>query len=125
MTGFYEWKAPDSKKGGPKQPYLVYAAQEEGRDVLAMSECTAENSYSEQNGWIGPKPLFMAAIFSIWHKPEDSEGGASAKKEKKNEGKDGNLLNLIGVMKFWVELGWVDLDFGVPPILPRYPAASV
>jgi len=53
-----------------------------------MSECTAENSYSEQNGWIGPKPLFMAGIFSIWHKPEDSEESASAKKEKKNKGDD-------------------------------------
>ena len=71
FIGFYEWKAADSKKGGPKQPYLVYAAQDEGRpDVLAMSECTAENSYSEQNGWVGPKPLFLAGIFSIWHKPE-------------------------------------------------------
>ena len=72
-VGFYEWKAPDSKKGGPKQPYLVYAAQEKGRDVLTMSECTAENSYSEEDGWTGPKPLFMAGIFSVWHKPEVGE----------------------------------------------------
>ena len=77
-TGFYEWKAADSKKGGAKQPYLVYAAQDEGRpDVLAMSECTAENSYSEQNGWVGPKPLFLAGIFSIWHKPEVRMGNCS------------------------------------------------
>ena len=86
LTGFYEWRSPDGKKGGPKQPYLVYAAQEEGRDVLSMSECTAENSYSEQNGWIGPKPLLMAGIFSYWHR--DSESGAAAGKEDDDSEED-------------------------------------
>ena len=81
LPGFYEWKSPDGKKGGPKQPYFVYAAQEEGRDVLSMSECTAENGYSEQNGWIGPKPLLMAGIFSYWHRDSESGAAAAAKRE--------------------------------------------
>ncbi len=66
--GFYEWKAPEDKKSGAtKQPYMIYAKQDDGVKIEEMDKCTPETCYTEEKGWTGPKPLFMAGIYSVWH----------------------------------------------------------
>ena len=35
-----------------------------------MSSCTPEDNYSEEEGWKGPKPLFLAGLYSTWTNPE-------------------------------------------------------
>ena len=77
-TGFYEWKAAGSKEkgGGAKQPYLVYAPQADGARIESLSACTADNAYDETaGGWTGPKPLFMAGIYSEWRGGADWKQG--------------------------------------------------
>lgn len=68
--GFYEWKKLAGS--GSKQPYLVYAPQ--GKcSIESCPDIKLEDGWSEQEGWIGPKPLFMAGIYSIWKNPEGQE----------------------------------------------------
>ena len=78
--GFYEWQK--LKDGGTKQPYLVYAhqkkqkhSQEEeedcgGRSPVATSN-KLEDNWSEDGGWTGPRPLFMAGLYSVWYSDDD------------------------------------------------------
>jgi putative SOS response-associated peptidase YedK len=67
LPGFYEWKAFEDKS---KQPYLIYAHQESD-EVADKIGVMTEPSESESKTWPGPKPLFMAGIFSIWHASND------------------------------------------------------
>lgn len=71
--GFYEWKTFDDKS---KQPYLIYAPQtsEELSDQLgSLNEAKVSELLSEEKSWKGPRPLFMAGIFSIWRSSDDPE----------------------------------------------------
>jgi putative SOS response-associated peptidase YedK len=63
--GFYEWK---KMKNGTKQPYLVYANQ----PVTSPSRKLEEN-WTEEKGWTGPRPLFMAGLYSLWYSQNDKE----------------------------------------------------
>jgi len=82
--GFYEWKSLNGKTtsgGGGKQPYLVYAPQqhepEESDTGKTDKRCVVKNQsgvgkeavWSEESGYIGQTPLFMAGIYSVW-KPQ-------------------------------------------------------
>lgn len=69
VSGFYEWKSDNVSK----QPYLVYASQDGDKKIKAMSECAVDKCYSEEAGWTGPKPLFMAGIYSLWHGEQGQE----------------------------------------------------
>ena len=78
--GFYEWKTFSDKT---KQPYLIYAKQvdktikqpesslnESGNNSSTIKIQTHEklsNNWNQEDGWIGQKPLFMAAIYSKWN----------------------------------------------------------
>ncbi|TRY79637.1 hypothetical protein TCAL_11954 [Tigriopus californicus] len=61
--GFYEWKKLDGS--GSKQPYLVYAPQENG-PIESCPDIQLVDGWSAATGWTGPRPLFMAGIYSIW-----------------------------------------------------------
>ncbi len=76
--GFYEWQ---KFKEGPKQPYLVFADQtaskatvkkedDGGQSPVAKSN-KLEDNWKEEQGWIGPRQLFMAGLYSIWYSDED------------------------------------------------------
>ena len=96
VSGFYEWKALD---GELKQPYLIYAHQESdemSQKVGVVTELNENENGSKtelnetENGsktklnetkissksktCQGPKPLFMAGIFSVWHAIDDHRG---------------------------------------------------
>ena len=96
VSGFYEWKALD---GELKQPYLIYAHQESdemSQKVGVVTELNENENGSKtelnetENGsktklnetkissksktCQGPKPLFMAGIFSVWHAMDDHRG---------------------------------------------------
>lgn len=74
FPGFYEWKTFDDKS---KQPYLVYAPQDSNQDseqLGSLSDLKAADVWSESKHWTGPKPLFMAGLFSIWSSKDDPEG---------------------------------------------------
>ena len=64
--GYYEWKA--SKTKGPKQPYYIYAAQQEG--IRVDDPTTWIDAWSEESGWMGPKVLKMAGLFNKFKTPE-------------------------------------------------------
>ncbi|XP_011331669.3 embryonic stem cell-specific 5-hydroxymethylcytosine-binding protein isoform X1 [Ooceraea biroi] len=61
--GYYEWKAAASNKSS-KQPYYIYAAQDEG--VKADDPTTWSNELSEIDGWKGFKVLKLAGIFGTY-----------------------------------------------------------
>ena len=74
FPGFYEWKTFDDKS---KQPYLVYAPQssdQASQQLGSLSDLKASDVWSESKHWSGPKPLFMAGLFSIWSAKDDPEG---------------------------------------------------
>ena len=77
--GFYEWK---TFKDGTKQPYLIYAKQtcskcepNSNRAEACVHTCVLKNqtlemasrNWTEDRGWTGQKPLFMAGIYSKWN----------------------------------------------------------
>lgn len=76
--GFYEWKTFKDKT---KQPYIIYKKQnclkckqgsdyiEESTHTCVLKIQTSENlskNWTEDSGWIGQTPLFMAGIYSKW-----------------------------------------------------------
>ena len=69
--GFYEWKT----KAGEKQPYLVYAAQKNPlfENVQEFSKASISQHWSEEDGDSGPRPLFMAGLYSIWQPDDDKK----------------------------------------------------
>jgi putative SOS response-associated peptidase YedK len=67
--GFYEWKAGEGKA---KQPYLIYGSQAKDVKIEDMAKCTKED-YSEKEGWQGPRLLYMAGLYSVWHQGGDEK----------------------------------------------------
>eukprot|EP00095_Tigriopus_kingsejongensis_P004293 maker-scaffold722_size106786-snap-gene-0.29 protein:Tk04293 transcript:maker-scaffold722_size106786-snap-gene-0.29-mRNA-1 annotation:"hypothetical protein DAPPUDRAFT_327362" len=66
--GFYEWKKLNAST---KQPYLIFAPNDTSETPIQdCADCTLEKCWSEETGWMGPKPLFMAGIYSVWKSPE-------------------------------------------------------
>jgi hypothetical protein len=65
--GFYEWKAGVSNKLS-KQPYYIYAAQNEG--VRADNPITWPDEFSETDGWKGFKVLKLAGIYGTYKTEE-------------------------------------------------------
>ncbi|XP_053972301.1 abasic site processing protein HMCES [Hylaeus volcanicus] len=59
--GFYEWKAGKTKKD-TKQPYYIYATQDNG--IKTDDSTTSKDEWSEESGWKGFKVLKMAGIFN-------------------------------------------------------------
>jgi len=83
--GFYEWK---KIKSGEKQPYLVYANQhlagsdddDENKGLEMFAKAGLQDHWSESkevheggHRWNGPRPLFMAGLYSIWYSEQDRD----------------------------------------------------
>ena len=77
--GFYEWKTFSDKT---KQPYLIYAKQADkiikqpefplnaagnNSTIKIQTHEKLANNWNQKDGWIGQRPLFMAAIYSKWN----------------------------------------------------------
>ena len=71
--GFYEWKEDTSKKA-PKQPYFICMSQEglKGFEVddVANESSWNRGTWSEDEGWKGPRILMMAGLYDVWNSPE-------------------------------------------------------
>ena len=71
--GFYEWKEQTQKKT-PKQPYFIFMPQEDckgsGPDDVADEGAWNRATWSEEDGWTGPKILMMAGLYDVWNSPE-------------------------------------------------------
>ncbi|RZF49219.1 hypothetical protein LSTR_LSTR010949 [Laodelphax striatellus] len=63
--GFYEWK----KCGKNKQPYFIYAPQDENIRV-EDARCWESAEFDRSRGWKGPKVLKMAGLFDVWTSPD-------------------------------------------------------
>lgn len=74
FLGFYEWQTSRDSGTSTKQPYLVYAPQPSGVKIESMSDCSVQTCFDEVRGWVGPRPLFMAGIYSEWRGPDWTEG---------------------------------------------------
>ncbi|XP_071443802.1 abasic site processing protein HMCES isoform X2 [Hetaerina americana] len=59
--GFYEWQ---TTKGSQKQPYFIYAPQNES--IRVEDQSTWNDSWSEECGWQGPQLLKLAGLFDVW-----------------------------------------------------------
>jgi len=62
--GFYEWKAGANNKS-PKQPYYIYAAQNEADNPIIWSD-----EVSETDGWKSLKVLKLAGIYGTYKTEE-------------------------------------------------------
>lgn len=71
--GFYEWKV---LKTNAKQPYLIYARQDSIKDESKLGSLGELLLSDDEQKWNGPRPLFMAGLFSSWKK---SSGDKSEK----------------------------------------------
>ncbi|KAL0113284.1 hypothetical protein PUN28_012443 [Cardiocondyla obscurior] len=60
--GFFEWK-PGTDNKFPKQPYYIYANQDNG--IKADNPTTWNNEFFETDGWKGFKVLKLAGIFGV------------------------------------------------------------
>ena len=73
--GFYEWKKSE-KNSGQKQPYIVFASQEQAEqnriELFAQLQLDLCWSTAEEK-WIGPRPLFMAGLYSVWYADDDRQ----------------------------------------------------
>lgn len=65
--GFYEWQTTGEKQA-TKQPYYIYAPQEEGIKVDEPE--TFKNEWSEQDGWKGERLLKFAGLYSNYKTEE-------------------------------------------------------
>ncbi|XP_063832322.1 abasic site processing protein HMCES [Ostrinia nubilalis] len=61
--GFYEWQTTN-KTSKIKQPYYIYAPQEE--NIKVEDPKTWNNDYNEENGWMGLRLLHMAGLYNVW-----------------------------------------------------------
>ena len=76
--GFYEWKEGEKAKGrgakqkAPKQPYFLCMKQDKmfTSDDVADEEAWKRGTWSENEGWKGPKIMYMAGLYDIWHSPQ-------------------------------------------------------
>jgi len=55
-----------------KQPYLIFAPQENKELKVADKSAWEEAEWSEESGWKGPAILKMAGLFDIWKSPKVS-----------------------------------------------------
>lgn len=60
VEGFYEWK----RDGSTKQPYFIYAKQE--NDIKVEDKSSWSDDWSEETGWKGLKLLKLAGIFNTF-----------------------------------------------------------
>ena len=60
IQGFYEWK----REGSMKQPYYIYAKQEDGIKIEDEKFCS--DGWSEDEGWKGLKLLKLASIYNAF-----------------------------------------------------------
>ena len=75
--GFYEWK---KLKSGQKQPYFVYANQM-SNDFPDFAKANEKEHWSGED-WHGPRPLFMAGLYSIWYADNDEEAEEPSRKKR-------------------------------------------
>lgn len=75
--GFYEWK---KLKSGQKQPYFVYANQMSNEDKFPDFAKANEKEHWSGEDWHGPRPLFMAGLYSIWYADNDEEAKEPSRK---------------------------------------------
>ncbi|CAG7833793.1 unnamed protein product [Allacma fusca] len=73
--GFYEWKTVgESNKKTPKQPYFIFTPPDEskgfGQDGISDEEAWNRGTWSEDEGWTGPKILMMAGLYDVWNNPD-------------------------------------------------------
>ena len=76
--GFYEWKEGEKGKGrnarqkAPKKPYFLCMKQDKPftSDDVADEESWKRGTWSENEGWNGPKIMYMAGLYDIWHSPQ-------------------------------------------------------
>ena len=65
-----------------KQPYLVFAkegeatvaagAHDEENNIEMFAKATLSEYWSESKEcWTGPRPLFIAGLYSLWYSKED------------------------------------------------------
>ena len=69
--GFYEWKALPDKAAG-KQPYVVYATQP-GGVIKNQAAVKAGDVWTEEGGYSGQRPLFMAGLYGKWKPPQQAD----------------------------------------------------
>nr|XP_046465485.1 abasic site processing protein HMCES isoform X1 [Neodiprion pinetum] len=62
--GYYEWKTRRQTIKGVKQPFFIYAKQDEGVKIEDRQTWKAE--WSEDDGWKGIKLLKIPGIFDTW-----------------------------------------------------------
>ena len=79
--GFYEWK---KLKSGQKQPYFVYASQPASKDGTSFPDFAKANEKEHWSGenWRGPRPLFMAGLYSIWYADNEDEEEQQASRRR-------------------------------------------
>ncbi|KAL0819047.1 hypothetical protein ABMA28_008326 [Loxostege sticticalis] len=63
VEGFYEWQTTN-KTSKTKQPYYIYAPQDES--IKVEDPQTWNNEFDEENGWKGINLLHMAGLYNIW-----------------------------------------------------------
>lgn len=52
---------------------MVYSEQDSEQEInIANTEKCSKKNWTKKNGWTGPKPTFLAGIYSIWQPDEDS-----------------------------------------------------
>ncbi|XP_046733886.1 abasic site processing protein HMCES [Diprion similis] len=69
--GYYEWKTTKQTSKGSKQPYFIYAKQDEG--VKIEDRQTWNKEWSQDDGWNGIKLLKIAGIFDTWLSAENKK----------------------------------------------------
>ena len=69
--GFYEWQSVKGEKS--KQPYFIYALQSDEVSIWDRSSWDNDKVWSDEKGWLGPKLLKMAGLYSKWTSEEGEE----------------------------------------------------